>query len=67
MAMDLEGREHELMARTIKNNTEQKGILFTPLKRDGDKYKLGDYKDVEKLKNEYNSKLYKSKNNRIEN
>lgn len=61
MAMDLEGREHELMERTIKNNTEQKGILFTPLKRDGDKYKLGDYKDVEKLKNEYNSKLYKSK------
>ena len=61
-ALDIVGREHEVLAWLIKNNTEQKGILFTPLEKcevDG-KYKLGNFDDVETLVRIYNRKLYDS-------
>ncbi len=60
--LDLSGREYELLARLIKNNTEQKGILFTPLTRDEEtgKYLLGGFYDVEKLADIHNKQLYKS-------
>ena len=45
-------REHEFLARIIHINTEQKGILFTPLND------LSRFEDVSKLINTYNSKLY---------
>lgn len=50
IALDTAGREHEFMARVIKNNTEQKGMLYTPLEQNGEKYKLGNFEDVETLK-----------------
>ena len=60
--LDSRNREHELLARVIKNNTEQKGVLFTPLTKDDNtgKYSLGDFRDVEYLKNKYNNQLYSS-------
>lgn len=61
IALDAVGREHEFMARIIKNNTEQKGMLYTQLEQSGEKYKLGNFEDVETLKNLYNKKLPKTK------
>lgn len=60
--LDSRGREYELLARLIKNNTEQKGILFTPLTRDEDsgKYFLGGFYDVEELVAQHNNQLYHS-------
>lgn len=56
------GREHEILAWVVKNNTEQKGVLFTPLEKceDDGKYKLGDIKDIDMLVETYNEKLYTS-------
>lgn len=57
--LDENGREHEILARIVKNNTEQMGILYTPLeKSEANKYKLGSFEDVGKLVEEYNNKLY---------
>ncbi|MFR6481868.1 MAG: ATP-dependent RecD-like DNA helicase [Anaerotignum faecicola] len=59
-SLDATGREHEILAWIIKNNTEQKGILFTALEKseiDG-KYKLGNFEDIETLVRKYNEKLY---------
>lgn len=58
--LDVTGREHEVLAWMVKNNTEQKGILFTPLKRCelDDKYKLENFEDVESLVSTYNKNLY---------
>lgn len=57
--LDAKEREHEILAWTIKNNTEQNGILFTPLeKSECGKYKLGFFDDIETLVKTYNSKLY---------
>lgn len=57
---DVAGREHEVLAWHIRHNTEQKGILFTPLEKaegsDSHKYKYFD--DVETLVRIYESKLY---------
>lgn len=61
IALDTVGREHEFMARVIKNNTEKKGMLYTPLEQNGEKYKLGNFEDVETLKNIYNKKLPQTK------
>lgn len=61
IALDAVGREHEFMARIIQNNTEQKGILYTQLEQVEEKYKLGNFEDVETLKNVYNKKLPKTK------
>jgi Cdc6-like AAA superfamily ATPase len=51
--IDATDREHELFARLIKNNTENKGKLYTPL-ADLSKPK----EEVEKLIAAYNGKLY---------
>ena len=60
--LDANGREHEFLAWNVKHNTEQKGMLFTPLEKcDCDKYKLDPFEDVEKLVKKYNCKLYDSK------
>lgn len=59
-SLDATGREYEILAWIIKNNTEQKGILFTSLEKseiDG-KYKLGNFEDIETLVRKYNEKLY---------
>lgn len=59
-SLDATGREHEILAWIIKNNTEQKGILFTSLEKSeiNGKYKLGDFEDIETLVRKYNEKLY---------
>lgn len=60
--LDATGREHEILAWMVKNNTEQRGILFTPLEKcvDDGKYQLGSFKDVETLVKKFNEKLYNS-------
>ena len=60
--LDATEREHEILAWVVKNNTEQKGVLFTPLEKSEDdgKYKLGDIRNIEKLVEIYNGKLYTS-------
>ncbi|MBR6983114.1 MAG: AAA family ATPase [Ruminococcus sp.] len=57
---DVVGREHEVLAWLIRNNTEQKGILFSPLEKNADdaSYKYKYFKDVETLVKTYNNKLY---------
>lgn len=50
--IDPAGREHELLARTISNNTEQKGILFTPEKD------LEHFENIQALQQRYNSSIY---------
>ena len=48
--LDARGREHEILAWVIQNNTERQNILFTPLEKGDDgKYKLGDFEDIESL------------------
>ena len=64
-ALDPNKRDHEFLARVVQNNTECNGVLFTPLERVGEKYKLGDFIDVEKLKEEYNKNLFSSKNQQL--
>lgn len=46
------GREHELLARRVKNNTEIGGILFTS------KTEIEEIEDFDTLISSYNSKLY---------
>lgn len=46
------GREHELLARKINNNTEQRGMLFTPEKD------LAYFSDINALINNFYRKLY---------
>ena len=48
-------REHEFLARTIQNNTEQKGILFTPINE------LDRFDDIDGLRRKYNSFVYAPK------
>ncbi len=48
------GRENEILARYIKNNTERNGILFTQIKE------LCDFKNIDELMKSYNNKLYYS-------
>lgn len=49
------GREHELFARYIKNNTENKGKLFTP------REEIASFENIDNLINIYNSKIYMRK------
>jgi hypothetical protein len=56
--MDSTNREHEMLARCIKNNTEQRGQLYTPLKD------LASFKDVDGAMSAYNSKLWSGHANR---
>ncbi len=46
------GRDHEFLARAIKNSTEQQGNLFIPIKE------LTRFKDIEELRKKYNSLIY---------
>lgn len=58
----IKDRQHELFARHIRNNTEIKGMLFSPI-RD-----IEHFEDIKELGNTYNEKLYyKHANRRIEN
>ncbi|MBO3351812.1 AAA family ATPase [Clostridium perfringens] len=50
--ISVEGRECELFARYIKRNTENEGMLFTPIKD------IQEFENVQKLIKEYNNKLY---------
>ncbi|MDD2199559.1 MAG: AAA family ATPase [Bacteroidales bacterium] len=50
--IDLGNRFHELLARHIRNNTEQKGQLYTSLNE------LQVYENIDSLIKTYNSKLY---------
>lgn len=61
---DVTGREHEILAWIVMNNTEQKGILFTPLEKCGEdgKHKLREFNDVDKLIVKYNERLHTNKN-----
>ncbi|MDR1806083.1 MAG: ATP-dependent RecD-like DNA helicase, partial [Clostridium sp.] len=59
--LDARGREHEVLAWVVKNNTEQQGMLFTQLEKSEDgKYKLSDFYDVSALAKTYNAQLYDS-------
>lgn len=50
--ISIDNREHELLARKIRNNTEIEGILFTPVTE------LTGFENIKSLVNTYNSKLY---------
>ncbi|MEB9894026.1 AAA family ATPase, partial [Bacillus cereus] len=52
------GREHELLARLVKNNTEKNGVLFTS-KKD-----IEGFGDIDVLLQKYNSALYYTHTNR---
>lgn len=51
-SLDVSGRNHELLARRVKNNVERHGILYTPV---GD---LEEFGDVTSLISNYNNQLY---------
>lgn len=60
--LDPIGREHEIFARVIKNNTEIKGQLYTP-KKD-----ITNFENIDSLMQLYNNALYlKHTNRRLEN
>jgi DNA replication protein DnaC len=48
----IENREHELFARYIKNNTENKGCLYTSIKD------LHNFENIDQLIESYHDKLY---------
>jgi hypothetical protein len=51
--IDLENRQHELLAKRIKNNTEKNGILYTPSED------LDAFENIDGLIELYNNKLYR--------
>ncbi len=51
-SLEVSGRDHELLARRIKNNIEIRGVLYTPI------VELEDLGDVVRLVAAYNAKLY---------
>ena len=51
-SLDVTGRNHELLARRVKNNVERHGILYTPVAD------LEEFGDVNGLISTYNNKLY---------
>jgi hypothetical protein len=51
-SLSVTGRNHELLARHVRNNVEQRGLLYTPATE------LEEYGDVDKLIATYNSMLY---------
>lgn len=51
-SLDTTGRNHELLARRVKNNVERHGILYTPVAD------LEEFGDVNDLIPTYNNKLY---------
>lgn len=59
--LDASGREHEVLSWIVQNNTEQQGMLFTPLeKREDGKYRLDNFEDIATLVQTYNARLYNS-------
>lgn len=50
--IDFTNREHEFLARLIKNNTETGGALYTP-KKD-----ITGFDNIDQLVNDYNNRLY---------
>ena len=52
--IESDNKKHELLARYIKNNTEQKGELYTPIDE------LNDFGDIDMLIQNYNESLYYS-------
>lgn len=60
--IEISDRQHELFARNIRNNTEIRGMLYSPIKD------FEHFEDIENLINTYNGKLYnKHIGRRIEN
>jgi hypothetical protein len=53
-SLDVTGRNHELLARYVKNNVECYGILYTPV------VDLEEFGDVNGLISTYNNKLYRT-------
>ncbi len=51
-SLDVTGRNHELLARRVKNNVERHGILYTPV------VDLEEFGDINDLISTYNGKLY---------
>ncbi|TFC19721.1 helicase [Cryobacterium algoritolerans] len=51
-SLDVTGRNHELLARRVKNNVENNGVLYTPVNE------LDDLGDVDQLIATYNGALY---------
>lgn len=51
-SLDVTGRNHELLARRVKNNVDRHGMLYTPVAE------LEKFEDVNGLISTYNSKLY---------
>ena len=51
-SLDATGRNHELLARRVKNNVERHGILYTPVAD------LEEFGDVNELISTYNNMLY---------
>ncbi len=51
-SLDATGRNHELLARRVKNNVERHGVLYTPV------VDLEEFGDVNVLISTYNNKLY---------
>ncbi|MBL6446723.1 AAA family ATPase [Fulvivirga sp. 29W222] len=60
-SIDSSNRQHELFARFIKNNTEMRGMLYTPKKE------IEHFENLEELVEKYNNSLYfKHTHRRIE-
>jgi len=57
-SINSENRQHELLARHIKNNTEHKGQLYTSINE------IEKFKNIEKLIEEWNNSLYWKHNHR---
>lgn len=53
-SLDTTGRNHELLARRVKNNVDRHGMLYTPAAN------LEEFGDVSGLISIYNSKLYRT-------
>lgn len=53
-SLDATGRNHELLARCVKNNVERHGILYTPVAD------LEEFGDINGLISTYNTKLYRT-------
>ncbi len=51
-------RKHEILARHIKNNTEQRGLLYSQID------KIENFEDIEELIDKWNNNLYKKHQNR---
>lgn len=51
-SINIDDRKHEILARHIKNNTEQKGQLYTPINE------IENFENIEELVKNWNDKLY---------